>query len=82
MLSHAALAKTIVIDIYAAQTSGNGAKLGTISATQTKHGLVFSPSLKGLTPGAHGFHVHENGSCAPAEKNGKLTPAAAAGRTF
>ena len=23
-------------------------------------GVVFTPSLSGLTPGVHGFHVHQN----------------------
>ena len=41
--------------------------------------LVFSPSLKGLTPGLHGFHLHQNPSCAAQEKDGKPVPALAAG---
>ena len=32
-----------------------------------------------MPPGLHGFHVHNNPSCDPAQKDGKLTPAAAAG---
>jgi Cu-Zn family superoxide dismutase len=37
------------------------------------------PHLKGLPPGEHGFHVHEHGSCEPADKDGKKTAAQAAG---
>jgi Cu-Zn family superoxide dismutase len=37
------------------------------------------PDLNGLAPGLHGFHVHENPSCAAAEKNGKSIPGLAAG---
>lgn len=34
-------------------------------------GVVFTPKLSGLTPGIHGFHVHENGDCSAAMKDGK-----------
>ena len=37
-------------------------------------GVVFTPKLSGLTPGAHGFHVHQNGDCSPAMKDGKKVP--------
>jgi superoxide dismutase, Cu-Zn family len=32
-----------------------------------------------LSPGLHGFHVHENPSCAPAEKEGRPAAAQSAG---
>ena len=50
-----------------------------MTLTQTPYGLVFTPQLKGLAPGIHGFHVHQNPSCAPAQKDGKSEPALAAG---
>lgn len=50
-----------------------------MTAAETPYGVVFSPALEGLPPGVHGFHVHENGSCAPKEKDGKTVPALAAG---
>jgi Cu-Zn family superoxide dismutase len=60
---------------------GAGAEksIGTVVITDTIHGLVFTPSLTGLPPGLHGFHVHENASCAAKEKDGKLVPALSAG---
>jgi len=33
----------------------------------------------GLPAGLHGFHVHENPSCLPGEKDGKKVPALGAG---
>jgi Cu-Zn family superoxide dismutase len=42
-------------------------------------GIVLIPNLSGLPPGLHGFHVHENPSCAPAEKEGKMVAGLAAG---
>jgi superoxide dismutase, Cu-Zn family len=40
---------------------------------------VFTPSLSGLEPGIHGFHVHEKGDCGPGVKDGKPAAALAAG---
>ena len=59
--------------------TGTGASLGTVAIEQTPHGVVFTPSLSGLEPGVHGFHVHEKGDCGPAEKDGKPGAALAAG---
>lgn len=58
---------------------GVGASVGEITIAETQYGLVFTPALQGLVPGVHGFHVHQNGSCAAAEKDGKTVPAGAAG---
>lgn len=58
---------------------GNETAIGTITVTNTPYGLVFTPSLTGLPPGLHGFHVHQNPSCAPLEKDGKPVAALAAG---
>ncbi len=46
-------------------TGPDGADLGTVTLTQTPHGVLVQADLKGLAPGAHGFHIHESGSCAP-----------------
>ena len=43
---------------------------------------MLTPHLTGLTPGAHGFHLHTNGSCEISIKDGKATPAGAAGGHF
>lgn len=59
--------------------NGIDAEVGNVVVTETKYGTVFMPSLTGLPPGLHGFHVHENASCATKEKDGKKVPALAAG---
>lgn len=69
----------ITIDMHAVDKSGVGASIGQIVATETKYGVVFTPSLKGLSPGLHGFHVHQNPSCEPMEKEGAMVPALGAG---
>jgi len=58
---------------------GVGAGVGQVVVTESKYGLVFTPSLKGLVPGLHGFHVHQNPSCDAQEKDGKMVAALAAG---
>lgn len=73
-----ALADTVVT-LHAVDVTGSGAALGQVTITETRHGLVFTPALKDLAPGLHGFHLHQNGSCAPADKDGKAVPALAAG---
>lgn len=58
---------------------GVGASIGTVAVSDSKFGLVLVPSLRGLPPGLHGFHVHENPSCEPKEQDGKMVAALAAG---
>lgn len=58
---------------------GVGAAIGTVAVSDSKFGLVLVPSLRGLPPGVHGFHVHENPSCEPKEQDGKMVAALAAG---
>jgi Cu-Zn family superoxide dismutase len=58
---------------------GPGETVGTVEITGGAEGTVFTPDLKGLPPGDHGFHVHAKGSCAPGQQDGKTVPALAAG---
>ena len=78
LFTGAALADTTV-QMNMVDEKGVGSSVGTVSISNSKYGLVFSPALKGLPPGAHGFHLHENPSCDPKEKDGKRVAALAAG---
>lgn len=69
----------IVVQMNLVDEKGTTTPIGTIKATDTGYGLLLSPSLQGLPPGLHGFHVHENPSCDPGEKDGKTVPALGAG---
>ena len=69
----------LVVTMNTATAAGTGASAGTVRIVETPYGLAFYPALTGLPPGLHGFHVHEKPSCAPAEQNGAMTPAGAAG---
>ena len=74
---------------FAAETSVTVSKLnddgsigksaGTVGFRDTPQGLEIRPQLSGLPKGEHGFHVHENGSCEGAKKDGKVVPGLAAG---
>lgn len=79
MLGSGSAFASVVVPLSAVSAEGVGARLGEVQVTESKYGLVFTPSLAGLTPGLHGFHLHQNGSCAPAESKGKMTAAQAAG---
>jgi Cu-Zn family superoxide dismutase len=45
-----------------APTAGNTAK-GIVTFTQKGDKVAVAAQLSGLSPGAHGFHVHEKGDC-------------------
>lgn len=53
--------------------------VGTVEITASAYGLVFTPKLHDLAHGLHGFHIHENPSCDPKEKEGKLVAGLGAG---
>ena len=59
--------------------NGVGKEIGKVTISESQYGLVLTPELTGLTPGVHGFHMHENPNCEPKEKDGKNAPAWAAG---
>ncbi|WP_213879230.1 superoxide dismutase family protein [Pseudomonas sp. dw_358] len=75
-----AASKEVTINLVSA--SGAPQPIGTVTIEETQYGLVFTPALKSLPPGVHGFHVHQNGSCDAAMKDGKMSPAEAAGGHF
>lgn len=76
-----AMAQTVV-PMHVVDAKGVGVEAGTVSISATQYGVVFAPQLKGLPPGIHGFHVHENPSCEAVEKDGKPVAALAAGGHF
>ena len=59
--------------------SGIGESVGFVTLEDTEYGLLLTPNLSNLTPGVHGFHIHTNPACGPAEKEGKIVPGLAAG---
>ena len=72
----------VVITLNSVDANGVGAAVGTVTVTASDYGLVFTPDLKGLAPGLHGFHVHANAACGTSEADGKKVPGGAAGGHF
>ena len=62
----------LTIPMNLVNEQGVGQAIGSVVVSRSPYGLVFTPSLSGLPPGLHGFHVHENPSCAAKEKDGKM----------
>lgn len=75
----AAHAAERVIPMDLVDADGKHAWIGEVKAQDSVYGLVLTPQLRGLPPGLHGFHLHENPSCAPKDKDGKPVAALAAG---
>lgn len=62
MVNYPLWADTLV-KMYATSMTDGKNSLGVISVVETPYGLLFLPQLKGLVPGVHGFHIHQNSSC-------------------
>ncbi|MBN6043283.1 superoxide dismutase [Cu-Zn] SodC2 [Citrobacter sp. ku-bf4] len=75
-----AASETVEMNLVTSQ--GVGQSIGEVTIAETANGLEFTPDLKALPPGEHGFHIHANGSCQPAIKDGKAFAAESAGGHF
>src|SRR5579871_5058709 len=80
--SAAEAAKSVKVTMNAVTPEGVGKSIGTITIKEAKDGVTLEPKLKDLTPGEHGFHLHEKPSCTPADKDGKMAAAQSAGGHF
>ena len=75
-----ALAATVKTELVQAKAEGAGAAVGSVVISDSAKGAVIKLDLKGLTPGEHGLHLHQNASCAPGPgPDGKVIAAGAAG---
>jgi Cu-Zn family superoxide dismutase len=79
LLPGLAAAAELRAEIRQATPTGPGDPLGTVTISDGPGGAVVKTALKGLPPGPHGFHIHENGSCQPTTANGQPVPAGGAG---
>jgi Cu-Zn family superoxide dismutase len=73
-----ATADQIEITMNQLTTQGSGPLIGYITARSTDNGTEFIPDLNQLSPGLHGFHIHQHPNCGSAEKQGKIVPGLAA----
>ena len=82
-IAGAAYAASTTVTINAIDANGVGKKIGTIELSDTKEGLRIAPQLSELPPGDHGFHVHVNPDCGPANgPNGQPAAGLAAGSHY
>jgi Cu-Zn family superoxide dismutase len=72
-------AATVHADVFLASPTGPGGPAGRVVFRERRGGARISVHLYGLPPGRHGFHVHQNPSCAVGPVNGAAAPAGAAG---
>jgi Cu-Zn family superoxide dismutase len=76
MLAAEAIAEEAGAEMHAVSADGVGDQIGTIQLRDAAGGLLLETDLSGLPPGAHGFHLHSQGSCAPAASpEGQMTAA-------
>ena len=78
-LSLQAGADTVTVTINSINEQGIGAVLGSVKLSDTSKGLSLKPKLEKLSPGKHGWHIHQTPDCGPAEKDGKRVAGMAAG---
>ena len=79
LFSGFAWADEVSVAMFLTTDAPAGKDVGTITVKDTAYGALLTPELNGLSPGLHGFHVHENPDCGPKEKDGKIVPGLAAG---
>ena len=72
-------AEDVTVKISLVSEQGIGKEIGTVTASDSKFGLILTPRLSELSPGLHGFHVHDKPDCSHAMKDGMAVPALAAG---
>lgn len=80
LMGSAAQAESVKTPVNKINPDGVGEEIGFITFSDADGGGVdIIVDLTGLPEGEHGMHVHENASCAPAEKDGKMVAGLAAG---
>jgi Cu-Zn family superoxide dismutase len=78
-----ATAAELKAEMHKATPTGPGEAIGTVTISDGAAGAGVKTALKGLPPGPHGFHIHQNGSCDPATPSGgQPVPAGGAGGHF
>ena len=74
-----AQALELTIEINSIDDKGVGPAIGLIRAEDGLAGLVLTADLRGLPPGTHGFHLHQNPDCGAALKDGVMVAGLSAG---
>jgi superoxide dismutase, Cu-Zn family len=64
---HASAAASVTKAIAVIHPLGNSNVKGTVTFTKQENGVQIKAEITGLTPGEHGFHIHEWGDCSSAD---------------
>ncbi len=76
----AALAVALPATVHAQQAettlrNADGDHVGTVSISESPHGILVDARFQGLPSGVHAFHIHETGQCEPfSAAGGHLNP--------
>jgi len=79
VLSGLVFAEEMTIKVFLVTEQGVGKEIGTVTASDSKYGLILTPQLSDLATGLHGFHVHAKPDCSHAMMEGKSVAGLAAG---
>ncbi len=79
VLSGLVFAEELTIKVFLVSEQGVGKEIGTVTASDSKYGLILTPQLSDLAAGLHGFHVHAKPDCSQAMMEGKPVAGLAAG---
>jgi Cu-Zn family superoxide dismutase len=77
-----AVRQQILVPMHQITADGQQARIGTLALRKHPEGLLAVPLLQGLQPGPHAMHLHTQGDCGAAERDGNMRPGAAAGGHF
>ncbi|WP_108944131.1 superoxide dismutase family protein [Shewanella halifaxensis] len=78
-LAGSAVGKEVESLTFEMKDLNTGELVGEIIVEQSQYGVIFTPHLDALSPGLHGFHVHQNANCDESTKNGKVIVGGGAG---
>lgn len=71
-----------VAEIYRISPEGIHELMGSMTLVQDRDQLVIDIEVRGLTPGGHAMHVHQEGSCEPAADEMVMKAGHAAGSHY
>jgi Cu-Zn family superoxide dismutase len=54
------ISEDILVQMNLLTDQGISKSIGTVTVKDTQHGALLIPQLTDLTPGLHGFHVHQS----------------------
>ena len=74
-----ALTSEVTVSVNKISADGVGTLISTIALKDSHHGMMVTPNLTGLPPGANAFHIHENPNCGAGMKSGKKVAGLMAG---